>query len=236
MNQSRMTTIVARFLNDIVDEVDRAREKFPGNKHMMGAFHEEVGEVAKAMLEREYNAQDHAELDMRLDVDVYKECVQAAAMALRVATEGDPEYLYQNPHYRNMDGGVDPVDHGFGAGINVNDPNESRDRTFSPERDRQDAIKESVLTKPGSGEAIEININEVQIQIDSNNANVKLTHLPTGCFVFSNDYATKQENQAAGLKELSRVIKERLAWGPKDDNVDDDGNLVIPAFLRRGED
>lgn len=103
MNNMRMTAITAKFFNDVAEELVRAIAKFPTNKHRMGALHEEVGEVAKAMLERDYGHTSAEPHNDTLDNDVYKECVQAAAMALRVATEGDPDYLYQNPHYRAMD-------------------------------------------------------------------------------------------------------------------------------------
>jgi len=203
MNHLRMPTIVARFFNDVADEVARARAKFPDNKHMMGAFHEEVGEVAKAMLERDYqSAGEHLYPDLEsphnlsLDEEVYKECVQAAAMALRVATEGDPDYLYHNPYYREMDSNEDS------------------------------------LPAPGPGEAVEINIRDVQVQLDSIPKNVMLTHLPTGCFVHCTQYDTEQENEAAALKELNELVKAHLAWGTK--NADEP--LEIPAFLRRGED
>ena len=99
--RARMAICLAKFMNDVVEEVDRAREKFPSNKHMIGAFHEEVGEVAKAMLERDYC--DGELVTLELDQEVYTECVQAAAMACRLALEGDPDYQYQNPHYREMD-------------------------------------------------------------------------------------------------------------------------------------
>lgn len=64
------------FLSDVSAEVLRAREKFPDASKSMTALTEEVGELAKALLD---------ESDKR----VYEEAVQVAVMALRVATEGD---------------------------------------------------------------------------------------------------------------------------------------------------
>ncbi len=82
------------FLNHVAAEVDRAREKFPTNKHKLAAMMEEAGEVVKAMLDHEY------EKDVS-EQDIYKECVQAAAMCLRVAIDADPEYRYHGPTGRD---------------------------------------------------------------------------------------------------------------------------------------
>lgn len=65
------------FLADVQREVESARAKFPGNGYMYLALAEEVGEVAKALLER--------------DDGLYAECVQVAAMAMRLAEEGDSD-------------------------------------------------------------------------------------------------------------------------------------------------
>jgi NTP pyrophosphatase (non-canonical NTP hydrolase) len=69
----------AVFVHMVQEEVSRARKKFPTNKHLVVALVEEVGEVAKA-LQDETREQLIAEL------------VQVAAMALRLAVEGDPDY------------------------------------------------------------------------------------------------------------------------------------------------
>lgn len=70
----------ARFAAAVAAEVARARAKFPGADHMYGALAEEVGEVAKSLLE------EHDRGDLRA------ECVQVAAMAQRLAEEGDNDY------------------------------------------------------------------------------------------------------------------------------------------------
>jgi hypothetical protein len=72
------------FLNDVRDEVDRARRKFPGTNLVLAALTEEVGELAQAMLKRRAGKMT--------DEDVWKEAVQVAAMALRCAVEGDPSF------------------------------------------------------------------------------------------------------------------------------------------------
>lgn len=70
-----------RFLLCVGREVDRARAKFPNGDDMALAATEEAGEAIKALLDFKYGNGSTA--------DIYKECVQAAAMFLRLATEGD---------------------------------------------------------------------------------------------------------------------------------------------------
>ncbi|MCH7650678.1 MAG: hypothetical protein IIA63_05895 [Nitrospinae bacterium] len=65
------------FICDLKNEVEFARGKFPEPDGLMTALTEEVGELAKALLDEPRE-------------NVYKEAIQVAAMALRVATEGDP--------------------------------------------------------------------------------------------------------------------------------------------------
>lgn len=64
------------FLDAVRCEVMRAQELFPGRRVMGMAFNEEAGELNKALLDEPW-------------VNVFKEAVQAAAMAARVALEGD---------------------------------------------------------------------------------------------------------------------------------------------------
>ena len=65
------------FVVQILAELDFAREKFPDPDGLMTALTEEVGELAKALM------------DEPMD-NVYREAIQVAAMACRIATEGDP--------------------------------------------------------------------------------------------------------------------------------------------------
>jgi NTP pyrophosphatase (non-canonical NTP hydrolase) len=65
-----------RFLADVMDEVHRARKLFPTNAALMVALMEEVGELAKAMLDES-------------DDRVRAEAIQVAGLAMRVAIEGD---------------------------------------------------------------------------------------------------------------------------------------------------
>lgn len=65
------------FLDLVEKEALRARTLFPRPHGLLAALHEESGEVAKAMLDEPWE-------------NVRTECVQLAAMCLRLATEGDP--------------------------------------------------------------------------------------------------------------------------------------------------
>lgn len=72
--QLRTNTSVA----DLERELAHARTKFPSNEHLLAALVEEVGELAKALLES--------------DEGYYDEAIQVACVALRIATEGDPQF------------------------------------------------------------------------------------------------------------------------------------------------
>jgi hypothetical protein len=66
------------FLNALVAELEMARVNFP-DRPTMAVLVEEVGEVARALQDESREA-------------IYLECVQVAAMAMRMATEGCREY------------------------------------------------------------------------------------------------------------------------------------------------
>jgi hypothetical protein len=70
------------FMFDVKAEVVKAREKF-SNLDLAHAMTEEFGEVIKALLDQKQKNKVSSE-------EIYRECVQAAAMAMRLATEGDP--------------------------------------------------------------------------------------------------------------------------------------------------
>lgn len=67
---------IGQFLLDVDAEVKRAQKKFPSSDGTLCALTEEVGEVAKAVLDEPWER-------------VYREAVQVAAMAARLALEGD---------------------------------------------------------------------------------------------------------------------------------------------------
>ncbi len=71
------------FVEAVSDEVTRAVAKFPQPNPTLAALTEETGELAQAVLHiREGKSTDWWK--------VYTEAVQVAAMACRVALEGDP--------------------------------------------------------------------------------------------------------------------------------------------------
>lgn len=71
---------------DVQVELSSARSKFPGNEHMLAALTEEVGELAQALIDQSRGKKTQEQ--------VYKEAIQVACMALRVASEGDQSFPY----------------------------------------------------------------------------------------------------------------------------------------------
>lgn len=78
------------FLKRVRNEVLRAKGLSPTNKHQLAAFNEEAGEVSKAFLEHYYGKDSADNLQI--------ECVQAAAMAMRLVLEGDASFPYTGLH------------------------------------------------------------------------------------------------------------------------------------------
>lgn len=75
--QAERMNPTAVFLVAVWQELERARLMFPESDGVMAALAEETGELAKAMLGQPLER-------------VYKEAIQAACVATRIATEGDP--------------------------------------------------------------------------------------------------------------------------------------------------
>ena len=75
------------FLECVRAELQAARKAWPGNDDMGFVVLEEAGELAKAMLHHKHHG-GHA-------IEVWKEAVQTAAMAMRIATEGDANLPYR---------------------------------------------------------------------------------------------------------------------------------------------
>lgn len=67
-------------LSAITAETIRARLKFPGNKHLLAALTEEVGELAQAMLQDRPRDQ------------IEREAIQVATVAIRILEEGDAAF------------------------------------------------------------------------------------------------------------------------------------------------
>lgn len=70
-------------------EIRAARSAFPGNRHLMAALVEEVGELAQALIQNDRG-------ERTSNPEVFKEAVQVAAMAIRVAVEGDQSCTYNS--------------------------------------------------------------------------------------------------------------------------------------------
>ncbi len=76
----RRPIVSAEMVACLQNEVMRARAKFPGNRHLLAALTEEVGELAQAILQRK----PHSE--------VVEEAIQVACVAMRIAEEGDSAF------------------------------------------------------------------------------------------------------------------------------------------------
>jgi NTP pyrophosphatase (non-canonical NTP hydrolase) len=88
--QERWTSPDGLVMKMITDELVAARGAFPGTTHMLAALVEEVGEVAQAMM--------HHDLKQGTSVhEVLREAVQVGCMAVRLAVEGDDNFLYSFP-------------------------------------------------------------------------------------------------------------------------------------------
>jgi hypothetical protein len=85
------------FLANMELEVMRARELFPSNEMLFAAVMEEAGEVARAVIELERNGTALAKGKPISIDEFYTECIQLAAMAARLALEGDPLYYRTLP-------------------------------------------------------------------------------------------------------------------------------------------
>ena len=67
------------FLDAVAEAVDASRKNLPRPNLLVAALHEESGKVAWAALSQ-------------AAPDLHKACIQLAALALRVATEGDRSF------------------------------------------------------------------------------------------------------------------------------------------------
>lgn len=78
---------LAQAAEDALSEAMGAAKKFPNNNYMMTATGEEFGELCKALME-------HTRDGSASPQEVYTEAMQLAAMAMRIAVEGDADYKY----------------------------------------------------------------------------------------------------------------------------------------------
>jgi hypothetical protein len=92
MNPLICATRESRLAFDILEELERARAKFPGKNVTFAALVEEVGELATAVFEESADR-------------VRKEAIQVAVMAMRMILDGDHCY---EPW--RAEKGLDPLD------------------------------------------------------------------------------------------------------------------------------
>lgn len=85
MDAPRNYTVADAFaLNDLTDELGRARLKFPVCEHTYAALLEELGELAQALIEHKGGRAPAR--------NVRAEALQIACVAIRIGSEGDPAY------------------------------------------------------------------------------------------------------------------------------------------------
>lgn len=82
------TTPMTMTMAALVNEILRAKQKFPSGRQLLPALVEEVGELARALLQEGNSA--HAK----------QEAIQVACVAIRIATEGAPEFDHLCPEDR----------------------------------------------------------------------------------------------------------------------------------------
>lgn len=86
-------------------EYDRAVKLFPGTEDMAMALMEEVGELAQALIQQKSEPQKGVTHE-----DIWKEAVQVAVMAARIAIQGQEGFPYHPEsgyRGRNWDGYVE---------------------------------------------------------------------------------------------------------------------------------
>lgn len=76
-----------KFYKEMDLERISAKIKHPTNEHLLPALTEEVGELAHALLQIKESGADCS--------NVYKEAIQVATLAMRIATTDLPEFNYK---------------------------------------------------------------------------------------------------------------------------------------------
>ncbi len=83
MEENDESEMAADFLVEVSREIARARAKFPEGRHNLAVLMVQVGDLADHMVEQ---------VGSNHSARIYVEAVQVAAMAARVALEGDPSF------------------------------------------------------------------------------------------------------------------------------------------------
>lgn len=76
-------------ITEILYELNRARSKFPDNVDILPALTEEVGELNQALIQHKHEPHKN-----KTHEHIFQEAIQTAVMAIRVASEGDPNFPY----------------------------------------------------------------------------------------------------------------------------------------------
>ncbi len=100
-----------RMASNIDAELVNARIKFPTNDFIFAALVKKVGGVAMTLVDQareESNPGEKIKQHFISDADIYKKLVQVAAMAVRLAQEGDPEFIYGPPEQELEDEELTP--------------------------------------------------------------------------------------------------------------------------------
>jgi hypothetical protein len=84
-------SVLDETFDDIGAEVIRARQKFPGNRHLLAALVEEVGELSQAYLQRQGSQR------------IREEAMQVACVAIRIMEEGDSAFAVLDDAIRRKD-------------------------------------------------------------------------------------------------------------------------------------
>lgn len=82
-------TADADFFVDVLEQVTRKRMHFPTNTENLSNLTETNGQIATALIAVNCGEGAHS--------TVWNECVRTAAMAMRVATEGNASWKYKPP-------------------------------------------------------------------------------------------------------------------------------------------
>lgn len=85
---NRLWSPDGKMIRAIRGELQQAREAFPNTHYMHAALIEEVGELAKALMEHSLDGSVTA-------AEVFHEAIQVATMAIRIGTEGDRDFSYE---------------------------------------------------------------------------------------------------------------------------------------------
>lgn len=89
------TAFEQKIIADMLEELKRAREKFPENDVQFIALIEEVGEFAQSILHLKEKQDGTLSTQAELREKVYREGIQTLAMVMRLLCEGDRSTAYR---------------------------------------------------------------------------------------------------------------------------------------------